>query len=115
MDVCVHAHAAVSGSVGIVQFWSVLLIRSRMGSEERESVSRASILYANTILQVRPVFAGQSRLIRIYWFLRYPWIPVKYAGKTLEKCLPQKATSSSSVTVKTDMSMGLDSSFSKTL
>ena len=40
---------------------------------------------------------------------------VKYAGKTLEKHLPLKATSSSSVAVKTDLSMELDSSFTKTL
>ena len=35
--------------------------------------------------------------------------------KTLEKRLPQKATNSSSVIVKTDMSMELDSSFTKIL
>ena len=41
---------------------------------------------------------------------------VKYAGKkTLVKHLLQKATSSTSVAVKTDMSMELDSSFTKTL
>ena len=40
---------------------------------------------------------------------------VKYAGKSLEKHLPQKATNSSSVAMKTDMSMELDSSFTKTL
>ena len=39
----------------------------------------------------------------------------KYAGKTLVKHLLQKATSSFSVAVKTDMSMELDSSFTKTL
>ena len=35
--------------------------------------------------------------------------------KTLEKCLPKNATRSSSVAVKTDMSLELDSSFTKTL
>ena len=40
---------------------------------------------------------------------------VRYVGKTSEKRLPQKATSSFSVAVKTDMSMELDSSFTKTL
>ena len=40
---------------------------------------------------------------------------VKYAGKTLEKRLPLKATRSSLVAVKTDMSMELDSIFTKTL
>ena len=40
---------------------------------------------------------------------------VKYAGKTLVKHLLQRATSSFSVAVNTDMSMELDSSFTKTL
>ena len=43
---------------------------------------------------------------------------MKYAGKKnpiLEKHLPQKAASSSSVAVKTDMSIDLDASFTKTL
>ena len=39
----------------------------------------------------------------------------KYAGKTLEIHQLQKTTSSSSVAVKTDMSMELDSLFTKTL
>ena len=47
---------------------------------------------------------------------RFQWnILVKYAGKTLVKHLPHKATNSSSVAVRTDMSMELDSSFTKTL
>ena len=37
--------------------------------------------------------------------MEQPW--TLYAGKTLEKDLTQNATSSSSVAVKTDMSMGL--------
>ena len=43
---------------------------------------------------------------------RYRW---NILGKTLERHLPQKATSSSSVAVKTDISLELDSSFTKTL
>ena len=49
--------------------------------------------------------------------MEHPWT-LKYAGKTLEKHLPEKATSSSAVSrqsVKTDMSMEFDSSFTKTL
>ena len=49
---------------------------------------------------------------------RYQWNILglcEYAGKTLVKQLLQKATSSFSVAVKTDMSMELDSSFTKTL
>ena len=40
--------------------------------------------------------------------MEHPW-----TLDALEKCLPQKATSSSSVAVKTDMSMELDPSFTK--
>ena len=47
--------------------------------------------------------------------MEHPLDSVKYAGKTLEKRLPQKATRSFSVAEKTDMSMELDSSFTKTL
>ena len=47
--------------------------------------------------------------------MKHPWTLWSTLEKTLEKHLPQKATSSSSVTMKTDMSLELDSSFTKTL
>ena len=43
-----------------------------------------------------------------YWTL-------KYAGRTLEKSIPQNASSSFSVAVKTEVSIELDTSFTETL